>query len=69
MSWRTSARIIIRGVISEVGRADDRFLRRKISEAYPFGERKYHPYKIWLDEVKKQLGQPNKNSQNMDLFS
>jgi len=30
-------------------------LYKKISEAYPFGERKYHPYKIWLDEVHKAI--------------
>jgi hypothetical protein len=22
--------------------------------AYPFGERKYHPYKIWLSEIRRQ---------------
>ena len=26
-------------------------LRKKISDAYPFGERAYHPYAIWLSAV------------------
>ncbi|MBP0020277.1 MAG: hypothetical protein J7647_22320 [Cyanobacteria bacterium SBLK] len=30
-------------------------LKKEISKAYPFGERKNHPYKIWLSEVKNQL--------------
>jgi len=25
---------------------------QRISKAYPFGQRKMHPYKIWLSEVK-----------------
>ncbi|MEZ4865332.1 MAG: hypothetical protein R3C14_28745 [Caldilineaceae bacterium] len=32
-------------------------LRALISQAYPFGERRYHPYKIWLSEVKRVLGE------------
>jgi len=30
-------------------------LTKLIDEAYPFGDRKYLPYKIWLDERKKAL--------------
>ena len=26
-----------------------------MSAQYPFGERAYHPYKIWLDVVKKTV--------------
>lgn len=28
-------------------------LRALLSAAYPFGERKYHPYRTWLDCVNK----------------
>ena len=35
-------------------------LRRLINAAYPFGERKYHPYKIWLDAVKEYVGLKSK---------
>lgn len=30
-------------------------LKRRISKAYPFVDRKYHPYKVWLSEVKANL--------------
>ncbi len=30
--------------------------RAAISAAYPFGERKHHPYRMWLAEVKHVLG-------------
>ena len=41
-------------------------LRKLINNNYPFGARKYHPYKIWLDEVeyyfieKKKIDEYNK---------
>lgn len=36
-------------VVSEKG------AKAALKEAYPFGQRAYHPYKIWCDEVRKQL--------------
>lgn len=54
-SWRRTARTVISKVIREVGRYDLKTLKRAISAAYPFGPKRYHPYKIWLDEVKLQL--------------
>jgi hypothetical protein len=54
--WRDNASQIIRSVILEVGRKDEKKLRKALSDAYPFGERKYTPYKIWLDEIKRQVG-------------
>jgi hypothetical protein len=56
MSWQQVASPIIMRVIAECGTADMNLLRRKLRQAYPFGERKYHPYKIWCDEVRSQLG-------------
>lgn len=53
--WRFIATPIIAGVIARVGTADPKLLSRELSRAYPFGERKHHPYKIWLDEIKRQL--------------
>jgi hypothetical protein len=35
-------------------------------DAYPFGERKYTPYKIWLDEIKRQVGT---KKEGPDLFA
>ena len=47
---------IIAEVINDIGRDDMKELKSKLREAYPFGLREYHPYKIWLDEIKRQLG-------------
>lgn len=30
--------------------------RKALQDAYPFGPREHHPYKIWLDEIQKQRG-------------
>lgn len=46
-----SRRIIAATASAHVG--DEASLWRAVSAAYPFGERRYHPYKIWLDEVAK----------------
>ena len=65
-SWRDRAAPIIREVILRVGREDAGKLKRELFDAYPFGERKYTPYKIWLDEIKRQVGMKNKGP---DLFA
>lgn len=52
-AWRNRAMPIIAAVLREY--PDDSPERRKaLRDAYPFGERKFHPYKIWLSEVKRQ---------------
>lgn len=53
--WRSVARPIIAKVIAEHGK-DHPQIRRLISKAYPFGPREHHPYKVWCDEAKEQLG-------------
>lgn len=58
MNWREYAAPIIHEVITRVGREDEKALRKALREAYPFGERRYHPYKIWCSEVNRQLGTP-----------
>ena len=55
--WRKKASEVIAGVIADMGVGDKKALRKALREAYPFGERARHPYKIWLDEVKRQLGE------------
>jgi hypothetical protein len=57
-TWRDKAAPIIARVIKEKGTDDLPKLRAALREAYPFGERAYHPYKIWRDEIKRQLGEP-----------
>lgn len=55
-TWRDIAKPIIREVLSETKGLSEREIKAAIRDAYPFGERNYHPYKIWLDEVRRQRG-------------
>lgn len=55
-TWRDTARLIIAEVIRNHPEASTKELKVLIREAYPFGARKWHPYKIWCDEVNTQLG-------------
>ena len=55
MTWRDQARPIIAAVIAKYEGADLRFLRSALRDAYPWGPLS-HPYKIWCDEVRVQLG-------------
>ncbi len=54
-TWRIHAAQVIAKVIQEVGTEDPVALKKAIRKAYPFGERKYWPYKVWLSEVQRQL--------------
>lgn len=55
--WRLRARTVIRDVIAAHPelRGDLRAMRTEITDAYPFGMRRYTPYKEWLDEVAKAI--------------
>lgn len=55
--WREHARDVIEQAIAQAKalKLDEKATRRLISDVYPFGVRKYHPYRIWLDEVKRAL--------------
>lgn len=48
--WRALARKTINAVVREVGTADVPKLKAAIDAAYPFGERRLWPYKMWLLE-------------------
>ena len=52
--WRQHARNIIREIIRTRGNDSDAAIRQRIKDAYPFGMRKYTPYKIWLQEIQLQ---------------
>lgn len=56
MGWREKVKPIIASVIADVGTSDMAKLRQALRDAFPFGPRQYHPYKIWLDEINVQLG-------------
>lgn len=57
MSWRDQARPIVAEVIAKVGTADRKRLKAALREAYPWGPREYHPYRIWCHEIRVQLGE------------
>ena len=48
--WYTHAATVIRRVQAEAAalQLDPAETRRLVDAAYPFGERAYHPYKMWL---------------------
>lgn len=53
--WRPYANAIITKIILENNSVPEKDLRKKISEAYPWGERANHPYKIWCSAVQECL--------------
>lgn len=66
MSWRDIAKKVIAKAIEDVGPDFDKISRNY----YPFGDRKYHPYHIWLDEIARQRKehQPKKDERQSELF-
>lgn len=61
--WRNKASVIIAGVLARTQGQPKEVIERALRDAYPFGERKWHPYKIWLDEIKVQRGlKPGKDT-------
>jgi len=57
--WRnTSAEIIAKVLRETVPNSPER--KQALYDAYPFGQRKHHPYKIWRHEMRRQLAKPAK---------
>lgn len=46
------ARSVILAAIQHYPDLDGQELRRALNKHYPFGERKYYPYKIWCSETR-----------------
>lgn len=65
--WRTTSKKIIREIIGRIGISDTEKLKLELRNAYPFGERKYYPYKIWMNECHKALGHIRRNSHQRNL--
>lgn len=55
-TWRQKAAPIIAKVIEQHRGEPESQVRKALREAYPFGPRRYHPYKMWLKEIRFQLG-------------
>lgn len=54
-SWEAESMQIIRNVLKDNEHSTESELKQALKDAYPFGERKHWPYKIWLDCVKRAL--------------
>jgi len=55
-SWQERAAPVIAAVLAATAGQDEKIVRKGLRDAYPFGERAYHPYKVWLNEVARQRG-------------
>lgn len=55
-TWRDRCRETIAAVIAVIGTDDTKKLRMALRDAYPFGVYDHHPKKIWLSEIRRQLG-------------
>lgn len=56
--WRRSAQAVIAPILTahlKAGGKGDAELKKKLNAAYPFGQRLYYPYKVWLSEVRKAV--------------
>jgi len=67
MTWREHARPIIAKVLADNKGKTDKEIRVALRNAYPYGERAMHPYKIWCDEIKFQRNQKKKHNQVFDV--
>jgi hypothetical protein len=54
MSWRSLAAPIITRVLEETKGQPEPVIRKALTDAYPFHERRMYPYKVWLDEINRQ---------------
>ena len=55
-TWRNAARATLDDVFKQLpADATEKEVRKAIHDAYPFGERAMHPYKIWCDESRRWL--------------
>lgn len=54
--WRDKSRRIIVKVLEDTRGQDETAVKKALRDAYPFGQRECHPYKIWLDEIQIQTG-------------
>jgi len=68
MTWREHARPIIAKVLADNKDKTEKEIKKSLQNAYPYGERARHPYKIWCDEIKIQRGlKKSKTIINTDL--
>jgi hypothetical protein len=80
---RDAVRPVIAKILEENKGKPENEIRKALRDGFPWPPRKYHPYKIWLDEIRVQMGKrkfglkkqkPDPNQANMfdedpDLFT
>ena len=54
--WRGIAAPIITDVLRDMAGKPEHEIRAALLNAYPFGLRRHHPYRIWRDEIRIQTG-------------
>lgn len=54
MTWRDKFRPIIARVLSECEGKTEKEVRGALRAACPLGVRAHWPYKVWLDEIRRQ---------------
>lgn len=73
ITWREICRPIIAKVLADNEGKSEKEIRKCLRNAYPWGERAMHPYKVWCDEIKVQRRfKPSKNYVNpnqKDIFN
>lgn len=57
-TWRDIARATIQKALQEAEAQglDPDATKHYVNTRYPFGQRAYHPYKIWLSEMRRAFG-------------
>lgn len=57
-SWRERAAPIVAQTLRATAGRPEAEVRAALRAAYPFGPREDWPYKVWLDEIRRQRGLP-----------
>lgn len=60
---------VIHRVLEETKGKEEKEIKKALREAYPFGARENHPYKIWCDEINRQRGKKKRTKVQMKLDS
>lgn len=58
-TWRSRCAELIRATIKANQGKSEREIRAALRKVYPWGPREHWPYKVWLDEIRRQLGKPS----------
>lgn len=54
--WRQKAAVVIARVLAETEGCAPEARRLALRLAYPFAQRKYWPYRVWLDQIARMTG-------------